>query len=285
MRPASEKAATRVDNLQFAKMSGSGNDFILIDNRSGLLTESHLPKLIAGICRRRLSVGADGVILIEASERADFRWRFFNSDASPAAMCGNGARCAARFAFLQGICGKQVRFETGAGLVEALVDGLGAKVKMTAPQDLRLDIPIDLPSGPLSVSIVDTGVPHAVVLTEGLEALDVAQKGREIRLHPRFSPAGVNANFICPESSGAIAIRTYERGVEGETLACGTGAVAGALVAACKLGLGSPVRVHTAGGEFLTVSFEKSAGRFHDVYQAGDARLIYRGALNREAWE
>ena len=272
-------------NLPFAKMSGSGNDFILIDNRGGLVTESELPALIAGSCRRRLSVGADGVILIEASDAADFRWRFFNSDASPAAMCGNGARCAARFAFLEGICGRRLRFETEAGLIEARVDGVGVQVKMTEPRDLELDIAVELASGAVPVSFVDTGVPHVVVLTEGIEGIDVAERGREIRFHPRFAPAGANANFICPEPSGAIAIRTYERGVEGETLACGTGAVAGALVAACKLGMVSPVRVRTRSGEFLTVHFEKNAGRFHDVYQEGDARLICRGVLDREAWE
>jgi diaminopimelate epimerase len=274
-----------MQDLAFAKMSGSGNDFILIDNRAGVLIESQLAALITGICRRGLSVGADGVILIETSVAADFRWRFFNSDASPAAMCGNGARCAARFAFLQGICGRLVRFETGNGLVEALVEGMRVKVKMTPPKDLALDLPIELSSGPSSVSFVDTGVPHAVVIAQELGDVDVAQMGREIRFHPRFAPHGVNADFICLEAAGGIAIRTYERGVEGETLACGTGAVAGAVVAACKFGLTSPMCVRTAGGECLTVSFEKSDGRFYDVYQEGEARLIYRGVLNGEAWD
>jgi diaminopimelate epimerase len=273
-----------MDQVPFTKMSGSGNDFILIDNRSRVLQESKIAAFIAGVCRRRLSAGADGVILIEASETADFRWRFFNSDASPAEMCGNGARCAARFAFLQGICGARLRFETGAGLVEARVEGMRVKVKMPDPQDLRLDFRVDLASGPLTVSSVDTGVPHAVVLTDGLEGVDVAGIGREIRFHPQFAPAGTNADFICREPSGGIAVRTYERGVEGETLACGTGAVAGALVAAGKLGLASPVSVRTAGGERLTVYFESRSGFYRDVYQEGDARLIYTGVLHPEAW-
>ncbi len=274
-----------MDQVPFAKMSGSGNDFILIDNRFRVLQESKLAAFIAGVCRRRLSAGADGVILIEASETADFRWRFFNSDASPAEMCGNGARCAARFAFLQGICGARLRFETGAGRVEAQVEGMRVKVKMPDPQDLRLDLRVDLASGPLAVSSVNTGVPHAVVLTDGVEGVDVAGLGREIRFHPQFAPAGTNADFICTESSGGIAIRTYERGVEGETLACGTGAVAGALVAAGKLGLGSPVSVRTAGGERLTVYFENRSGDYRNVHQEGDARLIYTGVLHPEAWQ
>jgi diaminopimelate epimerase len=278
-------ASIGMDGLRFVKMCGSGNDFILVDNRAGSLDESNLPGLIAAICRRRLSVGADGVILIEGSKTADFRWRFFNADGSSAEMCGNGARCAARFACRLGICGPQVRFETEAGLVEARVEGVRVKVKMTDPQDLRLDIRIDLASGALTASSINTGVPHVVVLGAGIEDLDVAGLGREIRFHPQFAPAGTNVDFIGPEAPGAIAIRTFERGVEGETLACGTGAVAGALVAACKLGLASPVRVHTAGGEVLTVYFDGSRGRFCDVYQEGDARLIYEGLLTSEAWQ
>jgi diaminopimelate epimerase len=276
--------ANLMDEVSFAKMSGSGNDFILIDNRTSLLEETNLEAFIAGICRRRLSVGADGVILIEPSETADFRWRFFNSDASVADMCGNGARCAARFAFLQGICGAQLRFETGAGPVEARVEGMRVKVKMTDPQDLRLGFRIDLASGPITVSSVNTGVPHVVVLAEDIERVDVGGMGREIRFHPQFAPAGTNVNFICRESSGEIAIRTYERGVEGETLACGTGAVAGALVAAGRLGLTSPVRVRTRSGEHLTVHFATNTGCYRDIYQEGDARLIYTGVLHPEAW-
>lgn len=278
-------ASTCMEELPFVKMSGSGNDFILIDNRSRSLDESNVAGFIAAVCRRRLSVGADGVILVERSEAADFRWRFFNADGSSAEMCGNGARCAARFACLAGICGPQVRFETDAGLVEARVEGVRVKVKMTDPQNLELDIPIRLASGSLIGSSINTGVPHVVVLGAGIEDIDVAGLGREIRFHPQFAPTGTNASFICPELPGAIAIRTYERGVEEETLACGTGAVAGALVAACKLGLPSPVRVRTRGGESLTVYFEGSGGRFRNVYQEGDARLIYKGVLHLEAWQ
>jgi len=277
-------ASTCMEELPFVKMSGSGNDFILIDNRSRSLDESNLAGFIAAVCRRRLSVGADGVILVERSETADFRWRFFNADGSSAEMCGNGARCAARFAHLSGIGSTPVRFETEAGLVEARVEGVRVKVKMTDPRDLELDIPIHVSFGLLIGSRIHTGVPHVVVLRAGIEDIDVAGLGREIRFHPQFAPAGTNASFICPELPGAIAIRTYERGVEAETLACGTGAVAGALVAACKLGLASPVRVRTAGGESLTVYFEGRAGSFRDVYQEGEARLIYKGVLHPEAW-
>jgi len=273
-----------MDRVAFAKMSGSGNDFILIDHRSGGLDGSVLDRFIAGICRRRLSVGADGVILIESSATADFRWRFFNADGSDAEMCGNGARCAARFAYLQGICGTEVRFETGAGLVHAQVDGMRVKVRMTEPHSLRLEVPITVSVGTLTVSSVNTGVPHVVVTGEEVEKVDLAVLGREIRFHPQFAPDGANVNFICHDPAGGIAIRTFERGVEGETLACGTGAVAGALVAACRFGLPSPLRVRTRSGEILTVSFQHTDGRFRDVHQEGEARLIYSGVITPEAW-
>jgi diaminopimelate epimerase len=273
-----------MDRVVFAKMSGSGNDFILINHRAGGLDESVLERFIAGICRRRLSVGADGVILIESSATADFRWRFFNADGSGADMCGNGARCAARFAYLQGICGAELRFETGAGMVQAQVDGLRVRVKMTEPQDLRLEVPVALSLGTFTVSSVNTGVPHVVVPCEEIEDIDLTALGRELRFHAQFAPEGANVDFICTEPGGGIAIRTYERGVEGETLACGTGAVAGALVAASRFGLPSPMRVRARSGEILTVFFQQIDGRFHEVQQEGEARLIYSGVITPEAW-
>ncbi|HSV93299.1 MAG TPA: diaminopimelate epimerase [Desulfobacterales bacterium] len=272
-----------MDAVPFTKMSGSGNDFILIDHRDQRLDEGSLAAFVVGVCRRRLSVGADGVILVERSEAADFRWRFFNADGSPAAMCGNGARCAARFAVLQGVCGPVCRFETGAGVIEAVVDGRRVRARLTDPGELQESVRLDLAGGSATVSCIDTGVPHAVLVVGDVAQVDVAAVGREIRFHPHFAPAGTNADIISAEPGG-IAIRTYERGVEAETLACGTGAAAGALVAARRLGLPSPVRVRTAGGEALTVFFEERAGRFREVHQEGEARLVYSGVVHPEAW-
>jgi len=222
--------------------------------------------------------------LIEASATADFRWRFFNADGSPAEMCGNGARCAARFAFIRGIAAADMRFETEAGVIHARVDEPRVRVKMTDPHGLRPAVRLALASGPLEVSAINTGVPHVVVMTPDLENTDVRGLGREIRRHPEFAPAGTNADFIRAAPDGGIAIRTYERGVEDETLACGTGAVAGALVAALLLNLPSPVEVTTRSGEHLTVHFQRDGDRFHDIYQEGCARLIYAGHLCAEAW-
>ncbi len=273
-----------MESIAFSKMSGSGNDFVVIDHRNRMLDEALLCDFVSGICRRGMSVGADGVILIEDSPTADFRWRFFNADGSRAEMCGNGARCAARFALMHGIAGAEMSFETDAGRIHAWVEGRSVRVKMTDPHGLRLDVPVALVSGAARVGFINTGVPHVVVAVADLETVDVLGTGREIRRHKEFGPAGTNVNFIQPEARGGIAIRTYERGVEGETLACGTGAVAGALVAAGSLGLGSPVAVRTRSGEVLTVSFRQTAEGFRDVYQQGLARLICTGTLLEEAW-
>jgi diaminopimelate epimerase len=270
--------------IPFSKMSGTGNDFIIIDNRERLVDDDGLTEFIKNVCRRKMSVGADGLILIESSDKADFRWRFFNSDGSPAEMCGNGARCAARFAYLNGIAGENLFFETEAGIINGEVKGGGAKVKIPDPVDLRLDYSVALGNGPLLVSSVNTGVPHVVVTLDSVEEVDVFGLGREIRYHEAFAPAGTNVNFICQQKPGQLAIRTYERGVEDETLACGTGSIASALVAACKTKWTSPISLTTRSGESLTIHFCESNHIFTDVYLEGDARLIYTAELLEDAW-
>jgi diaminopimelate epimerase len=274
-----------MSTIPFTKMSGTGNDFIIIDNRARVVADNGLTEFIRKVCRRKMSVGADGLILIESSDKADFRWRFFNSDGSLAEMCGNGARCAVRFAYLNGIAGENLSFETEAGIINGLVIGNGAKVKIPDPADLRLDYSIDLKSGPLTVSSVNTGVPHAVVMTDSVEDVDVFGLGREIRYNEAFEPAGTNVNFICPQNPGLLAIRTYERGVEDETLACGTGSIASALVAACKINWPSPISLKTRSKESLTIHFREDNQVFTDVYLEGDARLVYTAELNSDAWK
>ncbi len=275
-----------MEEIPFVKMSGSGNDFILVDHRVPRIAEADLVDFVRGVCRRRLSAGADGVILIEPSGRADFRFRFFNADGSRAAMCGNGARCAARFAVLAGIsAGPEVAFETEAGVIAGRVEGRRVRIRLTDPGPPGAEAVLELSAGRLVVRRIDTGVPHAVVIHPEPEALDVARLGAEIRHHPAFAPEGVNANFIRPDGRGGIVIRTYERGVEGETLACGTGCAAGALVAARVLGLSSPVAALTRSGERLRVFFEEAGEGFRNVFLEGEARLIYRGVMSREAWE
>lgn len=271
--------------IKFYKMSGSGNDFIVIDNRSRIVDEIDLSKFISTVCRRKLSVGADGMILIEPSEKADFSWRFYNSDGSHAEMCGNGARCAARFAYVNGIAGENLSFETDVGIVGGQIIADRVKVKMPDPVDLRLDYSIELANGPVQVSSINTGVPHVVVGRDAIEEVDVFGLGRDIRNHEAFAPSGTNVNFICRQGQGRLAIRTYERGVEDETLACGTGSIAGALVFARKLNWTSPINLVTRSGESLTIHFTDDRGIFSDVYLEGDARIIYIAQLGDDAWK
>jgi len=271
--------------IHFYKMSGCGNDFIVIDNRSPVIEEKDLFAFIVGVCRRKMSVGADGVILIENSDTVDFKWRFYNSDGSVAEMCGNGARCVARFAYLNGITGPDMAFETLAGIVSASVFETGrVRIRMTDPLNLVLDRPLALKSGKFAVGSVNTGVPHAVMVVDNLDETPVKEMGREIRFHPDFAPAGTNVNFVSVRTDKIVAIRTYERGVEDETLACGTGCVASALVTARKFALASPVTLLTRSGGYLRIYFTLHQDAFSDVYMEGDARVIYRAELCEEAW-
>lgn len=271
------------DSIPFTKMSGSGNDFILIDNRGGRVTEAASPAFVTAVCRRKLSAGADGVIFIENSQGADFKWRFYNSDGSLAEMCGNGARCAARFAWLQGIAGRRSTFETTAGIISAQVVGRRVKVGLTDPSDIVMNLSVENGGEGFRLDSVNTGVPHAVMICEGLENIDVTAVGRRIRYHEAFAPAGTNVNFVALQPDGSLAIRTYERGVEDETLACGTGAVAAALVAALRKKAASPVTVIPRGGAPLTVYFRQDGKKFREAFLEGDARVIYEGRMKVEA--
>jgi len=271
--------------LAFFKMSGSGNDFILIDNRNNVVDESGLTSFIRNVCRRKMSAGADGLILIENSDSADFKWRYYNSDGGRAEMCGNGARCAARFAYLNKIAGSDMSFVTDAGIVHAQVRGDKVKVKMVDPSDFKQDYTIKLKNGILTVSSINTGVPHVVVTMDSIDDVDVVGIGREVRLHNKFAPAGTNVNFITRVKNGSFSIRTYERGVEDETLACGTGSIASALVTASKDKVVSPLNIVTRSGGILTIYYKEDNGRFHDIYLEGDARIIYKGKLWEDAWQ
>ncbi|RUM87016.1 MAG: diaminopimelate epimerase [Thermodesulfatator sp.] len=268
------------ENFSFVKMQASGNDFILINNFSREISAEEGRELARRLCRRRLSVGADGLILLEPPEDPAhaFRWRFFNADGSEAEMCGNGGRCAARFAVEEGLARARLSFETLAGVIRAEVQGSRVKVTLTPPQGLALRMELWVGERPLTVHFVNTGVPHAVVLVEHLEEVPLESLGPLLRRHERFSPAGTNVNFVKILSDREIALRTYERGVEGETLACGTGAAASALISTELGRTHFPVRVHTRGGEVLTIHREGET-----LLLEGETRRLYRGLLHREA--
>jgi diaminopimelate epimerase len=270
--------------FKFTKMSGCGNDFIFLDHRDVPWNSWDLPKMARLLCRRRLSVGADGFVLLLPPEDPDndFAWRFFNSDGSEAEMCGNAARCAARFAVVKGLVAKErMRFETMSGVVEAQLTPRGAKIWMTEPKEMRPEITVILEEGAVEMTFLNTGVPHAVVFVEDLEEIRVEDLGRKIRYHEAFYPKGTNVDFVQMVGSQALAMRTYERGVEGETLACGTGAVASAIAGHMRSMVRPPVTVKTRGGE-LKIDFQfLGEGRYENVTLEGDARIIYEGI----AWE
>lgn len=270
--------------IPFVKMSGTGNDFILIDHRKPRLAREMMPEFARLVCRRRFSVGADGLIFIEPSEAADFQWAFFNADGSEAEMCGNGARCAARFAYMHGIAPAHMRFETIAGIIEANVADVNVSILMTEPKDFRLNRTVRLQDRTVALHSVDTGVPHAVVFVEDYDGFDLTETGRAIRFHADFMPAGTNVNFVRPLKEGGLQVRTYERGVENETLACGTGAAAAALIAAVLGHAASPVDIVTSGGGRLSISFDLHQGKAAaNVFLKGPAHIIYTGELNEDA--
>ena len=270
--------------LPLTKMSGAGNDFIVIDHRSRFIPETYQPQFAQLICRRRFSAGADGLILIESSSTEDFSWRFYNNDGSVAEMCGNGARCAARFAWRRGIAGRSMRFSTLAGIIEAELIGEQehVRISMTEPFDFRDPILVELDGSEREVFFLNTGVPHAVVFVDSDQA-PVAAWGRRLRYHEAFEPAGTNVNFVTCLKDAQLLVRTYERGVEAETMACGTGVVAAAIVAA-RQGLAEvPIDVTTTGGEQLAVQFDIVDDAVSGVCLQGPARIIYEGHLSAEA--
>ncbi|MGQ9921738.1 MAG: diaminopimelate epimerase [Desulfobacca sp.] len=178
-----------MNRLPFWKMQGSGNDFILIDHRRPLLAEGDRPGLIQKLCTPKFGIGADGLILIEPSNRADFRWRFYNADGSEAEMCGNGGRCAARFAFLQGIAPERLAFETLAGVIRAEVKGRRVKLELSRPHGLQLHLEIPVEGEIWRGHFINTGVPHVVIPVADLTKAPVAAIGRAIRCHPRVPPS------------------------------------------------------------------------------------------------
>jgi len=267
--------------LEFTKMSGAGNDFILLDNRAGTIALTR--EQVVRLCHRQFGIGADGVMLLVTARtgQADWAWQFYNSDGSDAEMCGNGARCFARYiqrttAWSQ----PSVAFETVAGVIRADFDGERVTVNLTSPHSLRLRERVKTSQGELEVSSLNTGVPHAVVFVPDADQAMVQQLGAELRWHEHFKPRGTNVNFAQVKGPNFIRVRTYERGVEGETLACGTGVSASAMIASALHGFTSPVRVQVQGGDELEVAFSGRDGQFGDVRLKGPATFVFEGRIS-----
>ena len=250
-------------------MHGAGNDFVVIDDRNGAFPWSDID-FIRRIASRRTGIGCDGILLVQPSEQADFRMRFLNPDGGEVSMCGNGARCFARFVHERLKGAQKLQIETGAGIVQADVSGSNIQLKLTEPKDLRLGV--DLESW--AMDSVDTGVPHAVVWVDDVASVDLPLEGREIREHAHFAPEGTNVDWVQVEADGSLKMRTYERGVEAETMACGTGAAAVALVAAARGRVKLPVAVHCAGGFDLVIGSEHGS-----VMLAGGAEYVFEGEI------
>lgn len=271
--------------LRFFKMNGAGNDFIIVDNRDLSLTSALDEDTIAALCDRHRGIGADGLLAVEpARYGADFRFRYYNADGGEAEMCGNGARCFGRFtAHLGEIVMKKVSFETIAGTLTAEMIDENVRIAMSEPKDLKMNTEAKVPGLDASLHFVNTGVPHVVAFVDSAEALDefdVYTNGNAIRHHDAFAPAGTNANFAAVLSPGHISIRTYERGVEDETLACGTGMVASALVHHLLTGAPSPIKVDVEGGDTLEIGFEKTGDQsFANVTLTGPADFVFEGEI------
>jgi diaminopimelate epimerase len=266
--------------VRFTKMNGAGNDFVLIDNREGKVKLR--PEDIVKICHRQRGVGADGLMLLVPARngKADWAWDFYNNDGSTAEMCGNGARCFARY-IQRAVPGTNGRtsFETIAGVISATFEGERVRVNLTNPKDLRLNEQVDLSIGKTPIHSLNTGVPHAVIFVPDADKAMVQGLGHEVRFHKHFAPRGTNVNFVQVLGPGKIRVRTYERGVEGETLACGTGVTASAIIASKLHGFASPVTVKVQGGDTLEVSFKEENGAFKAVHLTGPADFAFEGEI------
>jgi len=265
--------------LNFTKMNGAGNDFVLIDNRTAGIQLT--PEQIIRLCDRHRGIGADGVILLVPSRsgKTDWAWDFYNSDGSAGEMCGNGSRCFGRF--VQKVAGANgsFTFETGAGVIKAELNGERVTVNLTAPKDLRLHEQVSLSTGTQTIHSLNTGVPHAVLFVPDADKAMVTQLGSEIRRHAHFAPRGTNVNFVQVLGPNHIRVRTFERGVEGETLACGTGVSASAMISARVHKFTSPVKVQVQGGDMLEVGFRDDGSSFSAVQLTGPADFAFSGQI------
>ena len=268
-------------HIPFTKMQGAGNDFIVIESFDAAISLS--PDQIRQLCHRRFGIGADGLILLAKSPKSDFdaQMIYFNANGSRGEMCGNGVRCLAAAAFDRGF-GKndKLRILTDAGPVKAaLLKNDLYEVDMPEPTDFKLKIELEIIGKQLLLHLINTGVPHIVHFCNDIDTINLANLGPAIRYHDAFSPQGVNVNIAQIDTDQTIRIRTYERGVENETLACGTGATATALIAHLLHKIEKPVPIEVASGEILTVDFEKSGGQFSNVTLSGPAKTVFHGTF------
>lgn len=261
--------------MNFTKMVATGNDFVVVDNRKSVIG-SRLSVIAKKLCDRKLGIGADGLILLEKSKKCDFKMRIFNPDGSEPDMCGNGSRCVALFANNEKIAKSGMSIETGAGVLSATVKSSNVKINMTDPKDLHLKLGLKIDNKIYQLNHINTGVPHVVCFANSIDSLDLFTLGRAIRYHRAFMPEGTNVNIVEAKRKNSIYVRTYERGVESETLACGTGSVASAIISGIIKGFKSPVKVHTKGGD-LKIYFKEKNKILGNVFLEGKAEVVFKG--------
>lgn len=264
--------------VKFSKMVATGNDFIVLDNSKSQIPDPK-SQIAKRLCDRKLGIGADGLLLLEESKRADFRMRIFNPDGSEPEMCGNGSRCIAIYARTKKVVPSSgMTIETRAGILSAKVDNGSVKINMTEPKDIKLGIDIEIDKKTYQLHYINTGVPHAVCFVKEADKADVINIGRTIRYHKAFMPSGTNVDFVQPKAKETLFMRSYERGVETETFACGTGAVASAVISSIIKGFSSPVKVYTRGG-VLKIYFKRDNNIFTRVFLEGGAREVFTGEI------
>lgn len=267
------------EKIEFTKAVATGNDFVIVESKA-VGSGKRFSELAKKICDRKRGAGADGLLIVEESKRADLKMRVFNPDGSEAQMCGNGSRCVALYAVTKKLAGPDMTIDTIAGILSARVDGDVVKVRLTDPKEIKWNLCLMIDKCPYKLDFVNTGVPHVVHFVDDLDKIDVKNIGSYIRHHGEFAPEGTNADFVKITGKNSIKIRTYERGVEDETLACGTGAVASAVISAETESMTSPVTVETRGGERLKVYFDIMDGDFKNIYLEGVAALVYEGVFS-----
>lgn len=270
----------------FYKMSGSGNDFLVFDGRYSHL-EDFTPERIQALCDRRHGAGADGVIVLspEAPEGSHFTFHFWNNDGSPGPMCGNGALCATRLSTLIELAPPtgDVRFSTPAGVHVGRLKGERPEIRLPDCQPAQALPKAATEPSEKQAHLVTPSVPHLVMLVDQVDAVELERRGPPLRHDPAIGPGGANVNWVSPSGDGTFRMRTYERGVEGETLACGTGAV-GCAVVLDQLGMAqSPVRIWTRSGLPLDICFQRTPTSVTSITLSGEGRLVFRGIVGERA--
>ena len=273
---AARQAAVPVAGRRFFKMSGSGNDFIMVDATHEAPGPLAVAETIRRLCARGTGVGADGIVFLEPSSSADFRMTYLNSDGSRAELCGNASLCSSRLATELGIVGEgEFRFETDAGILGARLLAGAPEVDLQPVVEVRPELPFRLESGERWIGYAVAGVPHLVVRVDDVSAVDLTGRGRPLRFEPSLA-RGANVNFVAPAGDGSWRMRTYERGVEGETLACGTGAISTAILLVAAGEASSPVRLESRSGRMLSVRLERRGDAWLPSL-SGEARIVFEG--------